>query len=111
MSDLSYFKEYEARRARRRIHIVNGSSHTLTGISTAHPLTVATYPVNANSSGYTWTASCNSFVSGVGYPEYRLKKQYTFIDSIRVLADCTLEVKEQGSTNWEEVPTNFNEYV
>lgn len=62
--------------------------------------------------GITWNDVTNCIsIEEPQIPEYRLRKTYTFIGEVRVLADCILESRNSIEDEWTEVPETFNNYV
>lgn len=62
--------------------------------------------------GITWSDVTNCISTAEPQiPEYRLRKTYTFIGEVRVLADCILESRNSIEDEWTEVPETFNSYI
>jgi hypothetical protein len=113
MRDISYFQEYERRRARANNPIIQDySTGTATVIGTGLGLTGSGVTINPHPSMYmyTTTASLGSSYTSVAYPRYRLEKTYTFIGEVRVLQDAHLQMQEAPGSEWVDASQTFNSY-
>jgi hypothetical protein len=112
MRDISYFQEYERRRANTPI-TQNYSTGTATVVTTGSRLTTGigvTISTNAFTSAFT-AASSGASYRAAAYPRYRLEKTYTFIGEVRVLQDANLQIQDCPEREWVDVEQGFNYYT
>jgi hypothetical protein len=113
MRDISYFQEYERRRAMANNPITQnfGVERTTigTGVRTGLGVTRATINIDPNTPFM--VANTGASYSAVAYPRYRLEKTYTFIGEVRVISDAHLQIQESPEREWVDVSQPFNYYT
>jgi len=108
MSNTPYFDAYERRRAWRNPTVTLNVYEALTSITDLNSrVSIGT---GLHSSIVDTVATTSASISNQMYPKYRLHKTYTFINDVKILQDCELEIQETPSSNWRVVETPFCSY-